>query len=851
MARKTQISYVRSIVVVFVGVVLWHAITIRSPPKSSDTDVANIGDKFKNHINSNSFQEAKITRQGVLKRDRDTFFWSLFSDAFGSNPNTPYMYVTLPLFGFLLPSPMWNLKQNDAVVLISRLPPELDYFSFTTFALWIPKTRFPFGSLGDSLNNFNIKHTDDGLFALVVTANRHTYGLIEKSLVDSGIPSNAINAMAVPSSEKYGLFEGSTHFEIVMRLLRFKNQNEGDLFLKSNHPFYYITAKHKHDSALESTGYKSRVHPEEINEKLFEDQFAKHNEETLAKVLKALDNEHNNLNPMHFAPLHIKGLDCIQENTECLGDCPDAAYFGLNIQEASDSIKTLLLPTKNEFHLVTMVNHRQSNAAIYGSIAILKSSSEFISKTHMSKHIRATSIGITSFDFPEKERFVSWVFTRNPDHCKTLKERGIHGCSIITERQASLKSYITYCERIYLNPLTGTGPDHSTILSAKLFHIKLDSKQESFPNISFSQIRLPPSQDVVTFDGNERIRLLHIIKTGGESLQNYVDNEKSPRLDFSACRSAAMSSNNLKVEPATSKVCNALATFTSSALCGLNCECCADDIMGGSFHGTLLRSPRAHVVSLFSHCHSAHHGSWSRALGDVSLYAAEGILRMTEQACGSCCDEEGDPDWQSALERRLVTPEVPPLDSEEENKGQVTVISLHNTQSHALTCSKSRGSFGQHFKRIDGSIDEYTPSIDEALNSLNNFEWFGITDLFMPSLCLLHYQTNKTIPRQCDCNSPFRVEHDKPGALGYWKENRYKRKQVSELDPRVLALIDQRTTVDSILYSSALRLFLGRLRRVEEMAGVSLLKCVNWGKLYYVTEYIPNLWTGPDGLLKP
>ena len=61
-----------------------------------------------------------ISSRGALKRDRDTFFWSLFTDKFGSNPNTPYMWSALPLMGFLLPSPMFSLGPQDAVVMLSR-----------------------------------------------------------------------------------------------------------------------------------------------------------------------------------------------------------------------------------------------------------------------------------------------------------------------------------------------------------------------------------------------------------------------------------------------------------------------------------------------------------------------------------------------------------------------------------------------------------------------------------------------------------------------------------------------------------------------------------------------------------
>lgn len=38
---------------------------------------------------------------------------SLFTDHFGSNPNTPYMWLALPAFGYFLPSPMWHMKRQD------------------------------------------------------------------------------------------------------------------------------------------------------------------------------------------------------------------------------------------------------------------------------------------------------------------------------------------------------------------------------------------------------------------------------------------------------------------------------------------------------------------------------------------------------------------------------------------------------------------------------------------------------------------------------------------------------------------------------------------------------------------
>ena len=48
------------------------------------------------------------------------------------------MFQVMPLWGFLFPSPIYHIRQQDAVVTLARRPPEVEYFSFTTFAAWLP-----------------------------------------------------------------------------------------------------------------------------------------------------------------------------------------------------------------------------------------------------------------------------------------------------------------------------------------------------------------------------------------------------------------------------------------------------------------------------------------------------------------------------------------------------------------------------------------------------------------------------------------------------------------------------------------------------------------------------------------
>ncbi|CAK0795980.1 unnamed protein product, partial [Prorocentrum cordatum] len=675
------------------------------PPQATDPEVAALAQRFDARVRDAA--HLSVSRRGELRRDRDTTLWALLADHFGSNPSTPYMFNVLPLWGFLLPSPIYHIRRRVPV---------------------------PFSSLGDSVNSFNIKASADGLFAHVVTGNQWTYALVREALVGSGLPEGAINVVALPAA--FGLWDFWTHFETVLRIFRFENETDGDAYLRSHPPVFYVRAEHSNTSLLPHDGYKSRAHPDNVREPQLEAGFSAHCSAVLSAVGQVYGQEVSSLPPLEFRPLHIVGLDCLRLGTECLGDCPDASYFGPNILEDSDDIEMVSLPTDDDLHVVTMVNHRALRAAIYGSIAILKSTSpsaRTLSKTHMA--VRATTIGITSLEWPDAGTFVSWAFTRNPRHCSDLlRASAVHGCSIVEDSQVVRGAYFTYCERIYLNPVTGTGPNHADILPARLYHINVRYVSPSSSARSaalFRRIRLPDAEPLATFDGGEPLR--------------------------------------------------------------------------------------AHVLSQFSHCHDAHHGSWARAASDVPLYLAELVLRGAERACGDSC-AQGSSDWKGALEELMATGTGLGRPA-----GKVRVISLENTQAHALTCSKARGSFGHHFKVLDGG-DSLHPPLDEALASMRRFEWIGLTDLFEPSLCLLHFQANRTLPESCDCASPSRNGRT---TLGHWVETRYTPRGAASLSAATLQQIDAHTAVDARVFAAALRLLLGRLRAVEDATGASVLQCID------------------------
>lgn len=193
-------------------------------------------------------------------------------------------------------------------------------------------------------------------------------------------------------------------------------------------------------------------------------------------------------------------------------------------------------------------------------------------------------------------------------------------------------------------------------------------------------------------------------------------------------------------------------------------------------------------------------------------------------------------DWHAAIKAALLGD---PLQHK-----TLRVLPLHNTQAHAMTCSTSRGSLGQHIRVLDGSGDALSPRVDDALDAVRRFEWVGLTDLYDHSVCLLHYQANATLPAACHCGAAGgRIR------LGLPRMNHgVKRHDAADLPADVLRAIDAHTAVDAQLFAESLRLLLGRLRTLEDVTGRSLLACIDWGRLWRDTGHIEGLWESAEAL---
>ena len=87
---------------VLVAVLYGNSLLFPTEPPPSDPDVAALASQFVAAIDAEHAAEIQISSVGALKRDRDTTFWSFFTDKFGSNPNTPYVTNSPHPLRFLL-----------------------------------------------------------------------------------------------------------------------------------------------------------------------------------------------------------------------------------------------------------------------------------------------------------------------------------------------------------------------------------------------------------------------------------------------------------------------------------------------------------------------------------------------------------------------------------------------------------------------------------------------------------------------------------------------------------------------------------------------------------------------------
>lgn len=162
------------------------------------------------------WQEGKLSFYDLIKATCEKAIFS----ALGNNP-WPNAYFSLQMpnpeeSNYKLPyAMMWQMRQDEAIVLIGQTPPSIKYFSFQTWVQQSPASvadpnnvlanRTLVGSaFGDTVNNQTIHTIGPDPYnrpmVYIITANKQTEQRVSKLLLKAGFPQAIINVEHLSTS---------------------------------------------------------------------------------------------------------------------------------------------------------------------------------------------------------------------------------------------------------------------------------------------------------------------------------------------------------------------------------------------------------------------------------------------------------------------------------------------------------------------------------------------------------------------------------------------------------------------------------------------------------------------------
>jgi hypothetical protein len=141
-------------------------------------------------------------------------YWDLVKEACqGTLPDTlannpwPNVYVVLqfPPHPGVKPPPVdryWQLREDEAIVLVGNTPPSVQFFSYQTFMILLPGSTKRMGAaVGDSINIGTIKTIGPDKFnkpiVYIITGNRETERRVRAAALKAGYPDAIINVETI------------------------------------------------------------------------------------------------------------------------------------------------------------------------------------------------------------------------------------------------------------------------------------------------------------------------------------------------------------------------------------------------------------------------------------------------------------------------------------------------------------------------------------------------------------------------------------------------------------------------------------------------------------------------------
>ena len=149
-------------------------------------------------------------------------------DTLGNNPWPSTYVIAQGMTPANYPPPfrpwIWQLREDEAIVLIGQTPPKAAYFSYGTFIAFLPGNPHKVGvPVGDGFNNLTIKtkgpNPFNRPFVYIITGHRETERRIRAAALAAGYPAAIINVETIsPVIAPLGIGQGGSLLYLLHRV---------------------------------------------------------------------------------------------------------------------------------------------------------------------------------------------------------------------------------------------------------------------------------------------------------------------------------------------------------------------------------------------------------------------------------------------------------------------------------------------------------------------------------------------------------------------------------------------------------------------------------------------------------
>jgi hypothetical protein len=395
--------------------------------------------------------------------------WNLAADWCAKIPGvTSAIYFNnQPYLQFLIPksaqdpdqlSRIFQLEENEAIVIIGLTPPPARYFSYTPF---LASKVYPTGksqilaSLGDSLNNLTVKTIGPTPFnapvALIFTPDQGTDARVRAALRSAGYPAAIINTLVFPASMlNLGYGESADDLTIVPRSAIWQDQAAGDSYMYNSQLLVFRVTPHTPADPNPFPAPELRIRGTGHTEMNLMNK--------LDQLRKGIIDVNSGLYPTDVPskPTLYEGYDYIQQGIDPWGDGRDCFYVAAGYAPEMGTNDKITL-AEGEFLVIYGPNHVATGKATYMNINIYEGETSKLSIGSLDdRDFPNTATPYLPANDPDADLMFAYKISRScGDERNCLELSAPDGCTRLEIGDSTL---LGIGIRTYLEPATKVGP---------------------------------------------------------------------------------------------------------------------------------------------------------------------------------------------------------------------------------------------------------------------------------------------------------------------------------------------------------------------------------------------------------